>query len=181
MRRKHLTKNSSGLCPRHSSSLQIVRTFSESQRGLKTIGCRSRNSAQGLNRSSRTRLLNPAEKLRSNKRGLRRLRSQTNGMSRVRRREVSQFRQVGHAKCSLRLSGRSFHFLCVFCVLCGHSSFLRLRLRRATPICDCKTWPRALAPHLSTGHFCFPKAAARISASRAGVGFHRPPVTTNRL
>ena len=34
---------------------------------------------------------------------------------------------------------------------------------------------------LSTGHFCFPKAAARISASRAGVGLHRPPRTTNRL
>ena len=34
---------------------------------------------------------------------------------------------------------------------------------------------------LSTGHCCFPKATARISASRAGVGFHRPPLTTNRL
>lgn len=35
--------------------------------------------------------------------------------------------------------------------------------------------------YLSTGHFCFPKTAARISASRTGVGFHRPPLTTNRL
>ena len=35
--------------------------------------------------------------------------------------------------------------------------------------------------YLSTRHFRFPKAAARISASRTGVGFHRPPLTTNRL
>jgi hypothetical protein len=32
MRRKHVSQNSSGLCPRRSSSLQIGRTFSESQR-----------------------------------------------------------------------------------------------------------------------------------------------------
>ena len=148
--------------------------------GSETGGCRLRNSAQGLNRSSRTPLLNPAEKLRSNKRGPRRLRSQTNGMSRVRRREVSQLGKSDTPNAE-RLRGRSSDFFCVFCVLCGHSSFLRLRLRRATPMCDCKAWPRSLAPHLSTGHFCFPKAAARIFASITGVGFHRPPLTTNRL
>ena len=55
---------------------RVVALLGPRQCGKTTL----RNSAQGLNRSTRIPLLNPAEKLRSHKRGPRRLRSQTNGM-----------------------------------------------------------------------------------------------------